>query len=116
MCGTLRSLPATAARNDARNDALVTTLVTTLSSGVKGQGMKIEPLSGVMKKMPCGVVGQFSGGPLRYRCPTSIKYGQPPAPSLLGETRTRHKGVVHAWVGQKLLKCNDFKSLIVRPR
>ena len=30
---------------DARNDALVTTLVTTLSSGVKGQGMEIEPLS-----------------------------------------------------------------------
>jgi hypothetical protein len=25
-------------------------------------------------------------------------------------------GVVHAWVGQKLLKCNEIQSLIVRPR
>ena len=26
------------------------------------------------------------------------------------------RGVVHPWVGQKLLKCNEIKSLIVRPR
>ena len=25
-------------------------------------------------------------------------------------------GVVHPWVGQKLLKCNEIKSLFVRPR
>ena len=52
---------------DARNDALVTTLVTTLSSGVKGQGMKIEPLSGE-DAVWCGraVFGRTSPLPLPY--------------------------------------------------
>ena len=55
---------------DARNDALVTTLVTTLSSGVKGQGMKIEPLSERAEKdaVWCGraVFGRTSPLPLPY--------------------------------------------------
>ena len=54
---------------DARNDALVTTLVTTLSSGVKGQGMEIEPLSAFEKDAVwCGraVFGRTSPLPLPY--------------------------------------------------
>ena len=55
------------------------------------------------------------------RCGTHVARARPPAPPA---ARTSHRshvaqlphGVVHPWVGQKLLKCNDFKRVYSRLR